>query len=216
LPLVIPPLTLNADGLDVGVPLEDLQLTFSLDRTGLLHIDSFLAQVLEGTISGMDIAYDFNRERNDVLMSFSGLRMDRMLDLVEYEGIVATGAVSGQVPLTITPNGVEVAAGILTADAPGGSIRYLAAAAAGATGNPGLDLVNQALGNYQFDSLTSDIDYKPDGELVLAMKLQGRNPDMSGGQRINLNLTLSDNIPALLESLQAARQIEDFLAEQYQ
>ncbi len=214
-PLVIPPLTLTATGLDVGLPFEDLELQFSLARDGVLHVGSFVAKALGGSISGEDITYDFNRERNEVLVTFTGLRMERMLDLVDYEGIEAIGAVSGEVPLTITPNGVEVAEGVLAADAPGGSIRYLAAAA-GATGNAGLDLVNQALGNYQFDSLTSDIDYKPDGELVLSMKLQGRNPDMSGGQRINLNLNLSDNIPALLESLQAAREIEDFLSEQYQ
>jgi hypothetical protein len=150
-----------------------------------------------------------------VLVQFSGLQIERMLELIEYKGIAAEGAVSGEIPLTITSTGVEVAAGMLAADAPGGSIRYLAAATA-ATGNPGLDLMNQALSNYQFESLTSGIEYKPDGELVLEMKLVGHNPEMQGGQRINLNLNLSDNIPALLESLQAARKIEDFLELQYQ
>lgn len=215
LPVNTPPLMLSAARIDIGLPLEDVALAFSIEPPGVLHIDSVLAHVLDGTISGANITYDPRRERNDILVKFDGLGMERMLDLVEYEGIEAIGAVSGEVPLTITPNGVEVAAGKLAADAPGGSIRYVAAAA-GATGNAGLDLVNQALGNYQFDSLTSDVEYTPDGELVLAMKLQGRNPDMSGGQRINLNLNLTDNIPALLESLQAAREIEDFLAEQYE
>jgi hypothetical protein len=214
-PVSTPPQTLHVASIDIGLPLEDVAVSFSVEPTGVLHIDSVLAHALDGTISGAGITYDPARERNDLLVKFDGLRMERMLDLVDYEGIEAIGAVSGEVPLTIAPGGVEVAAGVLAADAPGGSIRYLAAAA-GATGNAGLDLVNQALGNYQFDSLTSDIEYTPDGELVLAMKLQGRNPDMSGGQRINVNLNLSDNIPALLESLQAARAIEDFLAEQYQ
>jgi hypothetical protein len=215
LPVNTPPLMLSAATIDIGLLLEDVNVAFSLEPTGALHIESVVAHVLDGTISGAGITYDPNRERNDILVKFDGLQMERMLDLVEYEGIEATGAVSGEVPLTVTPNGVEVAAGILTADAPGGSIRYRAAAT-GASGNAGLDLVNQALSNYQFSSLTSDVTYSPDGELVLAMKLQGGNPDMSGGQRINLNLNLTDNIPALLESLQAAREIEDFLAEQYE
>ncbi len=214
-PVNTPPLMLSAATIDIGLPLEDVALAFSVAPTGVVHIESVLAHVLDGTISGADITYDPQRERNDVLVKFDGLQMERMLDLVEYEGIEAIGAVSGEVPLTITPNGVEVAAGMLAADAPGGSIRYRGGAA-GASGNAGLDLVNQALSNYQFSSLTSDVTYTPDGELVLAMKLQGGNPDMSGGQRINLNLNLTDNIPALLESLQAAREIEDFLAEQYQ
>lgn len=215
LPVNTPPLMLSAATIDIGLPLEDVNVAFSLEPSGVLHIESILAHVLDGTVSGANITYDPRRERNDVLVKFDGLQMERMLDLVEYDGIEAVGAVSGEVPLTITPNGVEVAAGMLAADAPGGSIRYRAGAA-GDSGNAGLDLVNQALSNYQFSSLTSDVTYTPDGELVLAMKLQGGNPDMSGGQRINLNLNLTDNIPALLESLQAAREIEDFLAEQYQ
>ena len=215
LPVTVPPLTLTAAGFDVGLPMENLEMEFSLDREGVLHIDHFLTRVLDGTVSAADLTFDFNRERNELLVQFAGLQMARMLDLVEYEGVEALGAVSGEIPLTLTPNGVEVAAGMLRADAPGGVIRYLGAAT-GTTGNAGLDLMNEALSNYQFESLTSGIEYTPDGELLLDMKLQGGNPDMQNGQRINLNLNLSDNIPALLESLQAARAIEDFLAEQYE
>ncbi|MGV3593303.1 MAG: intermembrane phospholipid transport protein YdbH family protein [Gammaproteobacteria bacterium] len=215
LPVSTPPLTLTAAGVDVGLPMENLRLDFSIDTNGVLHIAQVSTDILDGQISGTNIAYDPARERNDVLIEFSGLQIERMLDLIEYKGVEAKGAVSGEIPLTITPNGVEVAQGRLEADAPGGSIRYLAAAT-GASGNAGLDLMYQALGNYQYESLTSGIEYTPDGELLLDMKLQGHNPDMRNGQRINLNLTLSDNVPALLESLQAARRIEDFLAEQYQ
>lgn len=210
-----PPLALTMAAIDVGVPMENLSLNFQVERaTQRILIESFSMDLVGGTVTGMDITYDFNLERNPILVTFSGLRLDQMLDLVEYEGIEATGAVSGEIPLTLTANGVEVEAGALRADAPGGVIKYLQSV--GAAGNPGIDLVNQALSNYQFDTLTSGIEYKPDGELLLSMQLQGSNPNMSGGQRVNLNLNLSDNIPALLESLQAARAIEDFLAEQYQ
>jgi hypothetical protein len=137
-----------------------------------------------------------------------------MLTLADYDGVAAIGAVSGELPLTLTANGVEVAAGTLQADVPGGSIRYLAAAAAGVQGNAGVDLVNQVLGNYQFESLTRNIDYSPEGELLLSMQLRGHNPDMGSDQPININLNLSDNIPALLKSLQSARAIEDFLQQQ--
>lgn len=215
LPVSTPPLTLTAAGVDVGLPMENLRLEFSIGTDGVLHIAQVSTDILDGKISGTNIAYDPARERNDVLIEFSGLQIERMLDLIEYKGVEAKGAVSGEIPLTITPDGVEVAQGRLEADAPGGSIRYIAAAT-GASGNAGLDLMYQALGNYQYESLTSGIEYTPDGELLFDMKLQGHNPDMRNGQRINLNLTLSDNVPALLESLQAARRIEDFLEAQYQ
>jgi hypothetical protein len=216
-PLDTPPWMLSIDAIDVGVPMENIGAVVRFDRAAQqVLIDSFYMEVLDGTVTGADITYDTNRERNEILVTFTSLRIERMLDLVEYKGVEAIGAISGAVPITITPNGVEVAAGSLSADQPGGSIRYLAGAMAAASGNPGVDMMNRALGNYQFESLTSSIDYTPDGELLLAMKLQGHNPDFQNGQRINLNLNLSDDVPALLESLQAARRIEDFLELQYQ
>src|SRR5690606_11857675 len=157
------------------------------------------------------LSYRFGLARNPLTLQFAGLRLENMLALVEYDGVAATGAVSGELPLTITPAGIEVEGGTLHADQPGGSIKYLDAERDG--GNAGLDLVNRALSDYQFESLSSTIDYRPDGELLLAMQLQGHNPNMNNGQRVNLNLTLSDNIPVLLESLQARRAIEDLLEE---
>ena len=210
-----PPLTLTIASIDVGVPLDNVALDFRFDRTSnQLLISSLSTDMLGGTVSGKDLAYDFSRERNELTLRFAGLQLERMLALADYDGVAAIGGVSGELPLTLTATGVEVTAGTLQSDAPGGSIRYLAGAAAIAQGNAGLDLVNQALGNYQFTSLSSNIDYSADGELLLSMQLQGYSPDLGVEQPINLNLTLTDNIPALLKSLQSARAIEDFLQKQ--
>jgi len=47
----------------------------------------------------------------------------------------------------------------------------------------------------------------------LEVELRGNNPDMNGGQEINLNVNISDNIPTLLRSLQASRVITDALEQ---
>lgn len=215
--LETPPLGLTIASVDVGVPLDNIAVDFRFDGAGhQLLIKSVSADMLGGNITGDDLVYDFNHERNGLTLRFNSLQLERMLALADYDGIAAIGAVSGELPLTLTANGVEVTAGTLKADAPGGSIRYLAGATAGVSANAGLALVNQALGNYQFTSLTSNIDYSADGELLLSMQLQGHSPDLGAEQPINLNLTLSDNIPALLKSLQSARAIEDFLQQQHQ
>ncbi len=215
--LATPPLTLTIASVDIGMPIDKLTVQFRLDKDSQhLLVSAAHGETLGGTVSAEDLIYDFSRERNDLKLRFSGVRLDHVLKMVKYDGIEASGAVSGILPLTLTSKGVEVAAGTLQADQPGGHIRYLAGAAAGVEGNASLALMNQALGNYQFESLTSSIDYAKNGELLLAVHLQGQNPDMNKGQRINLNLNLSDNIPALLKSLQATRVIEDFLQKKYQ
>ena len=215
LPVTTPPSSLTLDELNVGLAITDVALDYQLDgNAGIVNINSISAALLDGTVSGVNNIYDFTTESNEMTFKFSMLNLERMMELSEYKGVEARGSVSGEIPIIIRDGKVEVGAGTLYADAPGGSIRYLDAPPAG-QGNPAMDLVNQALSNYQFHSLESSIDYSPEGELLLGMKLRGRNPDMNGGQEINLNLNISDNIPSLLRSLRAGRAIEDFLQEQY-
>jgi hypothetical protein len=79
------------------------------------------------------------------------------------------------------------------------------------TDQTSIDLVRQALSNFQYRSLASGVEYSPDGDLVLSMRLEGRNPDMEGNRPVVLNLTVEDNVPQLLKSLQAARSVEDII-----
>jgi hypothetical protein len=55
--------------------------------------------------------------------------------------------------------------------------------------------------------------YDSNGDLRLEVQLAGLNPGMNGGQAINLNVNITDNIPALLRSLRAGRAISERLEE---
>jgi len=55
--------------------------------------------------------------------------------------------------------------------------------------------------------------YDSNGDLRLEVQLAGVNPDMNGGQAINLNVNITDNIPTLLRSLYAGRAISERLEE---
>ena len=74
-----------------------------------------------------------------------------------------------------------------------------------------LGLVTRALGNFQFDSLTSDVSYAENGDLKLQMRMTGINPDMDDTQPVILNLGIENNVPQMLRSMQATRSIEDIL-----
>lgn len=210
------PMSLQLADIDVGVPITNVQLEIEIERsTQAIVVPSFSAEVVGGTLSGKDLRYDPNAAGNSMTLYFTGLDLAQMLEQIEYKGVQATGKLSGEIPVTIGTAGVVVAGGSLRADAPGGTLRYFDGGAAAAAGNAQLDLVNQVLSNFQYHTLTSTIDYTVDGELQLGMQLQGHNPDLGSDQPINLNLNLTDDIPALLQSLRAARDIEQFLQEQY-
>jgi hypothetical protein len=71
--------------------------------------------------------------------------------------------------------------------------------------------VTRTLKNFEFDVLTSDVDYNEQGDLKLQMRLTGTNPDVDPLQPVVLNLGIENNVPQMLRSLQATRSIEEIL-----
>jgi hypothetical protein len=137
------------------------------------------------------------------------VQLPLMVELAEFDSVDMTGSLSGVLPTRITGSAVTVSGGRLENDPPGGVIRYLSGS--GGDANSGLALASRALSNFRYDSLTSDVDYTEQGDLLLQMRLAGINPDMDANQPVNLNLGVENNIPQLLRSLQATRAIEDIL-----
>lgn len=204
-------LQMQIGGIDPGLPAENITFDYSIDSGNTtLEIRNVQATMFNGTLSSMGLAFDWSAPENLFALAFDDIDLSRLLAMGAYEGINATGLVSGALPVRIAGSNVSVDGGTLQVQAPGGSISYQPATA-GDTGNAALDLVNLALSNYQYDVMDAEVDYLPSGELILAVKLEGISPAVNGGQQINVNLNVTDNIPALLESLQASRNITDAL-----
>jgi hypothetical protein len=76
-------------------------------------------------------------------------------------------------------------------------------------GNQAMNLVVQALQNFHYSVLNSTIDYDEQGKLTLGLRLEGRNPELRGGQPVVLNVNLEEDIPALLTSLQLSGRVNE-------
>ena len=212
--IAISPSSIEVALLDVGLPLERITADFALNtRDQSMQVQNLSMFVLGGQILADPFRYDMREESNDIVLRPQSIQLQFMVDLVESERIKLTGRISGVLPVTISDETMTIANGRLESDPPGGVIRYL----------PGIDtedtevsdselgLVSRALANFQFNSLTSEVDYTENGDLKLQMKLIGINPDMDEKQPIILNLGVENNIPQLLRSLQAIRSIEEIL-----
>lgn len=212
--IAISPTSIEVALLDVGLPLERITADFAFNiREQSMQVQNLSMFVLGGQIVADPFRFDMRAETNDIVLRPQSIQLQFMVDLVEFERIKLTGSISGVLPVTISDETMTIANGRLESDPPGGVIRYL----------PGIDtedaevsdselgLVSRALANFQFNSLTSDVEYKENGDLILQMRLVGINPDMDEKQPIILNLGVENNIPQLLRSLQAIRSIEEIL-----
>lgn len=212
------PALLQLSELNPGLALTDLSTRYYYNhRTQRLELRDTRLTLFGGSITAEPLTLDFaERTDNSAPDSLFNIHLDnidisQLLSLSAYNQVSASGLIEGTLPVTLKGLTPLVAGGHLQARAPGGSIRYDSGSAL--SGNQSLDLVYQALRHYQYESLSASVDYLESGELILGMQLQGLSPELNNGQRINLNLNISDNIPALLQSLQAAQNMNERLQE---
>jgi hypothetical protein len=206
--IVAAPASLEIELIDVGLPLEQIAADYVLDiDKQAVQVDKLSLSTLGGRIIADPFRFGLQDQRNDVTLRPQSIQLPFIMNLVDFGDIELTGSISGVIPVTISDRHLK-------SDPPGGVIRYrpgIELVASGTSNSP-LDLVSIALANFEFDSLTSDVDYNEAGDLLLQMKLSGINPDMDDKQPVILNLGIDNNIPQLLRSLRATRSIEDILA----
>lgn len=199
--------------LEAPVPVVDIESTFRLtqsDSSQRLQLGASSARLLGGQASFEAAAIDLQQLAGEFEVVLSGLSLADVLAL-EGEDISGTGLLDGRLPVQLKDGAVRIANGSVAARAPGGEIR-IGEDFTAPTGQPGLDFALQALADFRYSELSADVDYAPDGELLLAVRLRGNNPAVEKGRAIHYNLNVTENVPSLLESLQA----DALLTEQIQ
>jgi hypothetical protein len=199
---------ISFDSIDVGVPIEaiDARIQFdSHDQT--LSLDKVQAKLFGGRVWVEETVYHADQAYNELFVGVDGIQLSQLLQLAGYDAVQATGSIGGLLPLNVNSAGATMKRGMLAAKAPGGLFRYKAELSTDVS--PALAPVLAALENYHYDVFQLEADYLEDGELKLAMIFRGSNPTMQQGRPIHLNLNVTDNIPALLNSLQSGRKIAE-------
>ncbi len=200
---------------DVGFPVEDISGIATPDSgDSAIAVSDLTMSLLGGTVTADPFRFDLDADRNQLMLRASGIQLPLMAGLADLEAITISGSVSGRIPVTIRGNKVIIDGGRLENDPPGGVIRYGGAAAGNVVDDGSqLGVVTRTLRNFEFDSLSSAVEYAENGDLVLQMRLKGINPDVDPTQPVILNLNVQNNVPQMLRSLQATRSIGDVLEQ---
>lgn len=205
------PAELTIGLLEVGVPIEDIEVEYTLDAlTRSVRVSRASASLMGGKMLAESFDYEPDAESTTVRVVVESIQLPFIARMIDFEAVSLSGSVSGLLPVTLSGETLTVAGGKLQSDPPGGAIRYSSGEDSGeVTSNIGI--VMRSLSNFEYESLTSDVDYDQNGDLKLKMRLTGTNPDVDPLQPVILNLGLENNIPEMLESLQVTRAVEDVL-----
>jgi hypothetical protein len=197
---------------DVGLPVENISARYRLDANELsVDVESLRMEAFGGVIRADPFSFHTSAERNNLVLNVERMDLVELLSMQDFEAINVAGRINAVLPITIAGDRIIVEGGTLIGEAPGGRIRYNPGPGSEPEAGSAIALATQALGNFEFDTLTSAVDYAEGGDLKLQMKLTGRNPDLDSQRPVVLNLGVETNIPEMLRSLQAARTVEDII-----
>ncbi|WP_407296511.1 YdbH domain-containing protein [Stutzerimonas zhaodongensis] len=184
---------------------------------GRLAWDIAEVRLLGGRLWLKPGAVDLTANTQQLTAHLSGLQLPLLLEAYPAEGLSGTGVIDGQLQVQRGEAGISIQQGSLKAREPGGALQFRSPKIqALGQANPAMRLVTEALDDFHYDLLASDVHYADDGTLNLGLKLHGRNPALEGGRPINFSINLEEDIPALLTSLQLSDRVSETIQRRVQ
>lgn len=210
--------TVRCANLDVGFPITAIAAALEYADTpeGGLRLSNLVGDVLGGRLRADTLTYNPDSASGAVTLALEDLSLASVLAL-EGDSITGEGRLDGQLPIRIENDEPSITDGHVAARAPGGTIRYAAAEAAlGSLGQPGVEFAVAALADFRYRKLDANVTYQQSGDLLLAVRLEGNNPAFERGRPIHYNLNVTENVPALLRSLQLADDVTQQIEQRIQ
>lgn len=211
------PQPLQLDTLDVGLPVQKIHFALALDEQRNLTLVDVNAKLLGGELQSPQLVWNLAGEQRRSQVLLNNIALADLAQQMEAKNFTASGALHLQIPLITGPDGVTVEQGKVRAQPPGGRLRYYGAFSADMlASNPQLKLLAGALEDYNFRELSGTLDYPPNGDMQLELKLVGRSESVAADRDLIINLKLENNVPAMLRSLQAGRNLSEALEKRIQ
>jgi hypothetical protein len=217
------PAAVTIASVNPGVAVTNLSITVqgewdAREPLPIIEVRDVRCELLGAVVTSQGARADLARPPYSLSLLVRQLDLRQVLNLEQQKGLEGSGLLDGSIPITKTATGMVVNDGLFEARPPGGVIRYETSPEAAKTmmqANANLQLVLNALSNFHYTVLQVETQYAEDGLLHLKVRLEGKNPDMKNSPPIHFNLTVQENIPALLKSLRLVRDIEESVQKRF-
>lgn len=188
------------------------------EKLPLVELRDLRCDLLGGMATSQGVRADLGYPPYAFTVLLRELDLSKVLSLEQQKGLQGTGVLDGSIPITVTARGLTVKDGSVEARPPGGVIKYRPSPEATRVvtqANANMQVVLQALNNFEYNVLQVGAQYIEDGTLLLKARLEGKNPDQNKSPPIHFNLTVQENIPALLKSLRLMGDIEQSVQKRF-
>ena len=194
--------------IDTPTPIVKLSISTALSyqKDFKVSVTKLKGDILGGSFSIPKVQWPLEHGHS-VNVQLTHIDLEQVLALDKKQGIVVTGNISGQLPISFDGEKYTMEKGKLH-NVSNGLIQVLNNPAVNElkANNSQLKLAFDALQNLHYHQLSSDVSMADDGYMLLETVIKGRNPDLDND--VNLNLNLSYDLLGLLESLSITEQFE--------
>ena len=200
------PVSIEAITLAGGVEASQLRSEFELESTGQFVLRNVNAEVFDGQLKLVSVKFSED-QIEDTTIEFSHINLGLLLAYADIDGLEGTGYLDVSLPVGTDQNGFHVKNGTFGSTGPG-RLAYTKEGIAGS--NIGL----QALENFQYRDLSGTLNYQSDGNYVITIRLDGKNPDLYGGHPVVFNLNVNGSLPELFEAMFMTGSFEESILKQ--
>lgn len=162
-----------------------------------------------GTVEVVPTKFDPGKRPVEVVLRVEAMDLSQLLETFKLEGLSGTGRISGELPLSIAADHFEIRDGEL-AGTIDGVLRYHGPIA------ESNQAAFEALSDLAYHTLEATVNYRPDGEYHLGLRLEGENPRFLNGHPLSFNLNLTGRLPALLRANLMSADFDRSLLHQWQ
>ncbi len=200
------PLSIETFELAAGIDVKNIRAELNLEDSEHFELKNLHAEVFDGQIELASLRYSGN-EITDTTVKLSHVNLEKLLAYADIDGLQGSGFLDITLPVGSDQTGIHVTNGIFGSTG-GGRLAYTK------EGLAGTNIGMKALENFQFKDLSGTLNYQSDGAYLMAVRLEGKNPDLYDGHPVVFNLKINGSLPALFEALFMTGSFEESILKE--
>jgi hypothetical protein len=226
-PAAPPGQTISVRTLQFGIDVGGGDLRFGVDPGGVVEIESLDWRFQGGELTAAG-RFDPFSDENEIVIGVARIDLGSLVADLGRADLMATGILSGTLPLRVEGDRIFADGGRLKAGEEGGVIRYQPGGLpppglepepeerpqSGSVG--GMNLVLDALRNFHYRTLEVQVNGELTGEMVLGLKIEGSNPNVYDGYPFQLNLNLEGPLADVIEGGATGFRVQDAVEKRFQ
>ena len=199
-----PQQTITIRRIDLGVPLENLLVSYQIEGADppRIILEKAHFSMIDGMLSLEPTVINPAAAHSDIVIRVDNINLATFFDLIQIEGLTGTGHLDGNIPITLEDNQVTIRNSHLAARAPG-ILRFKSGKTSQLLAGTGeeMDLLLQAVQDFHYTELSLKLDKSVTHGLIANLSLLGNNPNVKDGQIFRLNINLESNIDKILDTI---------------